>query len=472
MLDRAHQALVKLALEPEWEARFEPNSYGFRPGRSAHDAIEAIFSSICFQPKYVLDADIAGCFNHIAHAPLLAALQTFPTMRHTIRAWLKAGVLESGVLTPTQAGTPQGGVISPLLANIALHGMEDAVRAESTPASTTGQSARYPKLIRYADDLVVLSPTRAGIEQAQTLLTSWLAIRGLALKPSKTRIVHTLEAVNGEAPGFDFLGFNVRQYPVGRSHAGRHNGHRLGFKTLIRPSQEAVRRHRATLRQQVRQGRALAQVALIGHLNPIIRGWTLYFRTVAAKTTFQDCDSALFPLLLRWARRRHPKQNATWVARRYWQTVGRAHWRFATPDGIRLTQHAGTVIRRHVKVQGTASPFDGNLVYWATRLQHHPVTNGTLGKLLARQHGRCGICRLTFRDDDDIEIDHILPQSLGGTDVLTNLMALHRHCHDQRHAAHAVGGIPVKNPTAEELDEEKVLTSSSGGGRAGAIPLA
>src|SRR5262249_28293641 len=163
-------------------------------------------------------------------------------------------------------------VISPLLANIALHGMEDAVRVESSPAGKHGQQTRYPKLIRYADDLVVLSPTRAGIEQAQTLLTPWLAARGLALKPSKTRIVHPWEAVNGKAPALDFLGFNVRQYPVGRSHAGRHNGYRLGFKTLIRPSKQAVRRHYATIRQRVLQGRALPQKALIGQLNPLIRG--------------------------------------------------------------------------------------------------------------------------------------------------------------------------------------------------------
>jgi RNA-directed DNA polymerase len=155
LVDRAHQTLAKLALEPEWEAKFEPNSYGFRPGRSVHDAIGAIFNMISKQPKYVLDADIAGCFNNIAHTPLLAKLQTFPSLRRAIKAWLKAGVLEEGVFAPTEAGTPQGGCISPLLANLALHGMEQAIREVYAP----GKDTPKPKLVRYADDLVVLFPS-------------------------------------------------------------------------------------------------------------------------------------------------------------------------------------------------------------------------------------------------------------------------------------------------------------------------
>jgi RNA-directed DNA polymerase len=153
MVDRAHQALAKLALEPEWEARFEPNSYGFRPGRSTQDAIQAIFLGIRYQGKYVLDADISGCFLNIAHAPLLAKLQTFPMLRRAIKAWLTAGVLEGDVFAATEAGTPQGGVISPLLANVALHGMEEAVKVGFVPAGYTGTRIPYPKLVRYADDV-------------------------------------------------------------------------------------------------------------------------------------------------------------------------------------------------------------------------------------------------------------------------------------------------------------------------------
>jgi RNA-directed DNA polymerase len=250
MPDRALQALVKLALEPEWEARFEPNSYGFRPGRSCHDAMVASHLSISKQAKYVLDADIAKCFDKICHQSLLAKLQTYPTLRRLIKTWLKAGVMDGPELFPTSAGVPQGGPLSPLLANIALHGMETAIR-NAFPIRITRNGKRegwQPIVIRYADDLVVFHRDRAVIEQTQTLLSEWLAGMGLELKPSKTRIGHTLQPLDGQV-GFDFLGFNVRQYPMGKTHSAKNTkGHRLGFKTIIKPSQEAIRRHGIALR--------------------------------------------------------------------------------------------------------------------------------------------------------------------------------------------------------------------------------
>ena len=210
MLDRAHQCLVKLVLEPEWEARFEADSYGFRPGRSAQDAIQAIFIYICKQPKYVLDADIANCFNQINHEALIHKLQTFPAMRRAIKAWLKAGVLEKNVFEPTTAGTPQGGPLSPLLANVALHGMVQAIQQ--------GYKGKdKPRLVRYADDLVVLYRTREGIDQARSRLEDWLKNMGLEMKPSKTRITHTLETLETEPPGFDFLGFEFDSILLGNT---------------------------------------------------------------------------------------------------------------------------------------------------------------------------------------------------------------------------------------------------------------
>ena len=209
MEHRAQQALAKLALEPEWEARFEPNSYGFRPGRGCHDAIDAIYISINKQAKYVLDADIASCFDKICHWALLDKLNTFPTMSRAIRAWLKSGVMEEGKLYPTTEGSPQGGVISPLLANVALHGLETAIRE----GFTTREGK--PTVVRYADDFVVLHPKLEAIERAQQLATQWLLGVGLELKPSKTHIAHTLHEHERKV-GFDFLGFNMPQYPAGR----------------------------------------------------------------------------------------------------------------------------------------------------------------------------------------------------------------------------------------------------------------
>jgi RNA-directed DNA polymerase len=242
MADRALQALVKLALEPEWEARFEPNSYGFRPGRGCHDAIEAIYNGTFLKAKYVLDADISKCFDQINQETLLAKLNTFPTMRRQIKAWLKSGVIDQGQWFATATGTPQGGVVSPLLANIALHGMEERIK-QAFPKwnAKTGGHCQPPHLIRYADDLVVLHADRTIVQQCQQILLEWLTPMGLTLHPNKTRITHTLHPHEGKV-GFDFLGFTVRQFPAGKHHTA-HNAYRtpLGFKTLIQPSQTSIK---------------------------------------------------------------------------------------------------------------------------------------------------------------------------------------------------------------------------------------
>lgn len=434
MRDRAMQALAKLALEPEWEAKFEPNSYGFRPGRSAHDAIEAIFLATRYQPKYVLDADIKGCFDAISHDALLSKLDTYPSMRRLVKAWLEAGVFENGEVFPTDQGTPQGGVISPLLANIALHGMEEAVRA----AFST--SVGKPYVIRYADDFVVLHPTKAGVEKAQRIIAAWLANMGLVLHPTKTRITHTKEPLVGrsdgrpagepERAGFDFLGFTIRHFPVGKADTGRHHGKPLGHKTIIRPTKDAVLRHVQELGRIVRANKATSQEGLLAQLNPVIRGWSNYYRAVSAKETFSLCDHLLFEQLWRWARRRHPHKGKRWTRHKYWPQ----DWRFRAPTGNVLGRHSATRIQYHVKVRGSTSPFDGNLVYWSQRLQQHPLVQGKLGTLLRRQSGKCALCGLYLKDGDLLEIDHIVRRKLGGSDDLVNLQVLHRHCHDQKTA--------------------------------------
>ncbi len=223
MYDRALQALVKLALEPEWEAKFEPNSYGFRPGRSCHDAKEAIFNAIRYKAKYVLDADIAQCFDRINHEKLLRKLNTYPNLRKQIRAWLKAGYMDKNELFSSNEGTPQGGIISPLLANIALHGMETALMDfAKTWKGDKEKNVKSLSFIRYADDFVVIHKSLNVIMECKNILMEWLNDMGLELKPSKTRICHTLNdpILNTKTgklihKGFDFLGFHIRQYPVG-----------------------------------------------------------------------------------------------------------------------------------------------------------------------------------------------------------------------------------------------------------------
>jgi RNA-directed DNA polymerase len=202
--DRALQALVKLALEPEWEAKFEPNSYGFRPGRSCHDAIEAIFIGIRGKAKYVLDADIAKCFDRINHKALISKINTYPTMSRQIKCWLKAGYCFHGNLFPTNEGTPQGGVISPLLANIALHGMEERVKQYAeTLKGAKAINRPALSLIRYADDFVILHEDLNVVKKCQEIIANWLSDMGLELKPSKTKLTHTLNELDGNV-GFEF----------------------------------------------------------------------------------------------------------------------------------------------------------------------------------------------------------------------------------------------------------------------------
>lgn len=458
--ERARQMLVKLALEPEWEAKFETNSYGFRPGRSCHDAIDAIFKSIKQKDKYVLDADISGCFDNIRHKALLDKLATFPLLHQSIKAWLQAGVIDNQVFEETKAGTPQGGVCSPLLANIALHGLETAI--------TTAYRDRegIPQVIRYADDFVVLHPTEEGVRKALTLATDWLQGMGLEMKPSKTRIAHTLKPIEGKA-GFEFLGFSIRQYPVGKTHTGKNpHGNPLGFKTLIKPSEEKTKHHLQEIAEVAHALKDAPQEKLVKELNPIIRGWSNYYRTVVAKEIFSKCDHKLYSLLRAWTRRRHPNKNAHWIKDKYWKTVENRNWVFGS-ENTTLRSHQDTVIKRYVKVKGKASPYDGNLLYWSQRLKTHPMLSGTLGKLLQKQQGKCRWCELLFKEGDLIEIDHIQPRSAGGSDRMENKCALHRHCHDQRHAKDAMTSINDNDSTTEEPCAEKsactVLKPSRGG---------
>jgi RNA-directed DNA polymerase len=448
--DRALQALVKLALEPEWEARFEPNSYGFRAGRSCHDAIEAIFNEIRYKPKYVLDADISKCFDRIDHEALLRKLNTSPTIRRQIRAWLKAGVMDAKQLFPTSEGTPQGGVISPLLANIALHGMENQIN-QAFPRRTIVKKGKYAgyqpgaTLIRYADDFVILHEDITVVQRCREIISEWLKDMGLELKPSKTRLTHTLTQIEGQSPGFDFLGFNIRQFPTGKHHTGKNpKGERLGFKTIITPSQNKVKAHYDHIAGEIKALKSAPQAALIKRINPIIAGWANYYATVVSKETYAEIDDLVYRKLVTWAIYRHPKKAKGWVSKKYWQSIGGDNWVFATRQSgknpLRLLDHASTKIVRHVKVKGESSPYDGNLVYWSTRMGNNPEMPTRVTKLLKAQKGKCAHCGMYFRENDVMEVDHIIPKSQGGLDEYKNRQLLHRHCHDTKTAFDSSSG--------------------------------
>jgi RNA-directed DNA polymerase len=458
--ERALQALVKLALEPEWEAIFEPNSYGFRPGRGTHDAIEAIFLAIKQKSKYVLDADIAQCFDKINYEKLLTKMATYPSLKRQVKAWLKSGVLENDNLFPTMEGTPQGGVISPLLANIALHGMEERIKQYArTIKGKKAENERSLNLIRYADDFVILHEKLEVVQKCQEIIEEWLGEMGLNLNKSKTTITHTLNEYEGKI-GFDFLGFTVRQFPVGKNHSGKNTkGVKLGFKTLIKPSKEKIKIHQAKMNKVIQKHKSSPQIKLIQELNPIIRGWSNYYATVVSKEIFSSCDHVTYNQLRRWANRRHPKQNHQWIVHKYWHPEGDKKWVFSVKNQERsyqLRTHVETPIVRHIKVKGSRSPFDGDLIYWASRLGRHPELSKEVGKLLKKQKGRCNHCGLIFKDEDLLEVDHIIPCSLGGNNSYSNKQLLHRHCHDVK-TAHdgSLTRIHDKKSIREERNEAK-----------------
>lgn len=388
--DRALQARAAAALEPEWEARFEAKSYGFRPGRGCHDAIEAIFTTIGGrnpQRRWTLDADLTAAFDRIDHRCLAEMLGTFPARKH-IEQWLTAGVVERSMFTATTEGVPQGGVISPLLLNVALHGIEAAAGAAYFPAGMahTGRSVPgTPVVVRYADDLIAMCVSREQAEAVQARLAEWLHARGLTFNTDKTQIV-------GINEGHDFLGFHIRRY--------------RNDKLLIKPSKAAVKRIRTRLAAEVKTLHGANAEAVINRLNPIIRGWAAYYRGGVSKEIFSALDHYVWRLTYRWALRTHPNKSKRWVKARYFAAfhpARRDHWVFGDRNTDRyLVKFSWTPIVRHIMVKGTASPDDPALHdYWQTRRRRRkPPVGPSLRRLLSAQDGRCSGCGDMLLDAD------------------------------------------------------------------------
>jgi RNA-directed DNA polymerase len=424
VLNRCQQAIVKNALEPFWEARFERTSYGFRPGRSCHDAIAKIYllARPTGRKKWVVDADIQGAFDNIDWEALLKATGDFPG-RHHLRQWLQAGYLEKGTLYPTTTGVPQGGVISPLLLNIALHGMETALGVRY---NAQGYLVSTRAVVRYADDLVVFCESKSDAEAVIEVLTDWLRQRGLALSPEKTRIVHLTE-------GFDFLGFTIRQYKAPRTT-------RTGYKLRITPSKQSVQAIRAKIRDHWLTLQGVNVLAVMHRLNPIIRGWANYYRGVVAMSTFRKLDHWLFQRAVRYAKRTHPNKSWTWLKRRYWGKLNPQRndtWVFGDKHtGWYLLKFSWFSIERHVLVRAQASPDDPRLRdYWRRRNQAKAGRLDSRKRRLAqRQRGVCWHCGMSLFNDEELHIHHREPRRMGGADTESNLVLVHLYCHQQLHS--------------------------------------
>jgi RNA-directed DNA polymerase len=428
---RAMQALYLLALDPVAETTADPNSYGFRPGRSTADAIEQCFKVLGKQasPQWILEGDIKGCFDAISHEWLLTHI---PMEKAMLKKWLKAGYMEQHILYPTEAGTPQGGIISPVLANMTLDGLERAIREAIPPTTRKSREAKV-HLIRYADDFLISGSSKELLEQEmKPLVETFLRERGLQLSPEKTIITHIED-------GFDFLGQNVRKYKTGKRH-----------KLLIKPSKKNVATFLEKVRDIIKANKPLPAGKLIAKLNPVIRGWVNYHRHVVSKKTFSIVDEAIYQTLRRWINRRHPRKSDAWKAKKYFKTCGGDNWVFFGMDGEQtwhLTRADHVPIVRHVKIQGEANPYDPAWEsYFEKRLdvRMEATLKGKhwLHNLWKEQEGLCPVCNQKITKITGWHSHHILWRSRGGADTAENRVLLHPTCHQQVHNQ----GISVRKP--------------------------
>jgi len=442
MKDRAMQALHLLALEPAVECASDPNSYGFRKGRSTHDARSQLFVSLSKQAsaQWVLECDISGFFDHINHEWLLNHVRMDKVM---LNKWLKSGVIDAGQLQNTDEGTPQGGIISPTLANVTLNGLEmGLMQFLREKLKTRGAKAAKVNLVRYADDFVVTGSSKDVLE---TIVRPWvvefLRERGLTLSEEKTRIVHIDQ-------GFDFLGWNFRKY---------------GGKLLIKPSQKNVKAFYGKVKKIIVDSKSKIPVeTLIKRLNPVLKGWAQYHKGTVAKQTFSKVDNLIYWRLTRWGLHRHPRKTGKWVYTHYWKQCGSRRLFAGLQDDpfggaeripFPLYSLADMKIVRHVKVKGDYNPFHPDWVAYGEKLRVQrmgdTIWNVQRASLWFDQGGKCALCEQEIDiADENMDDHHIVYRQLGGSDALTNRVLLHPICHRRVHAL----GLKVIKPVSSTGD--------------------
>lgn len=417
------QALHLLALEPVAETTADPNSYGFRPERSTADAGEQCFTVLSRKAsaQWVLEADIKACYDEISHDWMIANI---PTDKAILQKWLKAGYVYQDELFPTEAGVPQGGIISPVAANMTLDGLE-AKLAEKFPRAR--RRCLKMHMVRYADDFIITGNSKEWLEhEVKPVVVAFLAERGLVLSPEKTKVTHISE-------GFDFLGWNIRKY----------NG-----KLLMKPSKANVKAHLDKIREVIKGNKTAKQANLIRLLNPMLRGWANYHRHVVAKKTFAWVDSHVWSMLWQWAVRRHPEKGAHWVKEKYFRTQGARNWVFAATekqkDGSRkelvLLKEADTPIQRHVKIKAGANPHDPKWesyfeARWGKKMMNSPRERVKLYRVWLRQDGLCQTCQEPITPGSPWATRFIVKRTDGGSNAASNLQLHHPDCHGyQKHA--------------------------------------
>lgn len=478
--DRVKQCMVKYVVEPEWEAKFEPQSFGFRPGRSTRDASKAIFMNLNAMPKYILDADIRKCFDTISHKALMEKMDNPPVIQNQIITWLRAGFHDNFYNTVTEIneqGTPQGSIISPLLCNIALNGIRNAgleavYSFKGNVELNRAQVRQSYSLIRYADDFIAIHPRLDILETIQENIVQFLKPLNLELHPDKTRIAHSMNKFNGQEPGFTFLSCQYKHYATrkhGQGIPGKNPvGAKVGKKSKTRhyswtfrpcPSQEAVDKHLDEVRTSIRKYKAWPQWKLIQFLNPQIRGWANYHSHVPNSKAFSKCDHRVFTYLFHWALSRHPAKGKKWVAENYFHEnfisdkgsesgFKIRKWTFATKLNGRLTNilslHRDTVSSiKSTPMEIDYSPYNPKYVERTSRL----ILTDYKQKLFKRQNGLCCVCNGPILFDDITEVHHLI------TDLdnpernrLSLTWLVHGHCHDQVHSRSGFQSVVEEEP--------------------------
>lgn len=436
MKDRAMQALYLESLDPVAETTGDVNSYGFRKERSTADAIGQCFIILGKQhsPQWILEGDIKACFDGISHQWLL---NNIPMDKGILEQWLKAGFIHQNILYPTEAGTPQGGIASPTLANLALDGLERLLR-ERYPTNTRRSHQAQVNFVRYADDFIITGKTKELLEEEiKPLVEQFLRERGLELSPRKTRLTHIED-------GFDFLGQNVRKYDG---------------KMLIKPSTRNIDEFLEKVCTTIKIHQHIPAGALILLLNPLIRGWANYHRHVVSKRIFIQVDSAIFKELWRWAQRRHPGKARSWIAKKYflpattnrWIFFGQLEGRDGSEQSIHLFKASSVPIKRHVKIRGAANPYDPEWeIYFEARVGVKMADNlkerRKLLYLWKEQDGLCPICGQKITSMSGWHSHHLVRRIDGGGNGIENLILLHPNCH---HKVHSQGLELVKPRVAK-----------------------
>jgi RNA-directed DNA polymerase len=444
--DRISQEILRIAIEPIAEYHFSNNSWGFRPKRSCQDAVQQLFKKLsrAISYRYIVEGDIKGCFDNIDHRHIINTLSDWKVPKwatELTRKMLKSGIFFKGELYDSDTGTPQGGVISPLLANVALTSLDNFCLQQY--GYTRGDSG-YPRqnnpIVRYADDFVIVCKSKRMAEQVKVEITEHLANEiGLELSEEKTSITHITK-------GFNFLGFNIRKYPDPHSKKKPKSERKWSeYKLLIKPQKEKVVEFLRNCKEVLNENKVAKQTSIIALLNPKLKGWGMFYRHVVSKDTFSKVNHEIWIKLYFWSKRRHPQKTKSWIVQKYFSRVNNVKSVFRDSEtGNFLFNINQLTIKRFVMVNGTHRVYNNNpetLLYWKKREYtnaYDQINSVKVRRLYKRQNGKCSYCNEPIKEEQiqktELHVHHLLPQSFGGTESYSNLKLLHQECHTELHA--------------------------------------